>query len=217
MTYKGYALHVADKSATPGAPDEGGVYHLTTKVVDGALEATHCNDLLADAYKDIEGATGDLLAGLGGNDLIFSHGADDTLIGGEGSDLIVLSEDACNAVIRLADIDALTDPDSVDHYDTIVNFNDSHTIEFAGLTLSFADDSEQSIDKIAIGDLDAYLADAGDLAESIFLITTNGDNADIWQIRGDVDAPVLDQIAHFVDFDFSNYDFKVLPVAPVIG
>ncbi|MGV1046081.1 hypothetical protein [Limnohabitans sp.] len=132
MTYKGYELHVANELATPGAPDEGGVYHLTTAVdVDGNLVATHCNDLLADADEDIEGATGDKLDGKEGNDLIFSHGSGDTLIGGAGNDLLVIDGEA--TIVLSASLDNGTD--------TIVGFGEDSVVDL-GRVVNYLDADE---------------------------------------------------------------------------
>jgi hypothetical protein len=128
MTYKGYELHVANELATPGAPDEDGVYHLTTAVdVDGNLVATHCNDLLADST--LKGQAGEVLAGLDGNDLIFSHGYGDTLIGGAGNDLLVIDGDA--TIVLTASADNGTD--------TIVGFGEDSVIDLGMESVSFLD------------------------------------------------------------------------------
>jgi hypothetical protein len=128
MTYKGYELHVANELATPGAPDEDGVYHLTTAVdVDGNLVATHCNDLLADSV--LKDQAGEVLAGLDGNDLIFSHGYGDTLIGGAGNDLLVIDGDA--TIVLSSSVENSTD--------TIVGFGEDSVVDLGMATVNYLD------------------------------------------------------------------------------
>jgi hypothetical protein len=69
------------------------------------------------------------LAGLDGNDLIFSHGYGDTLIGGAGNDLLVIDGDA--TIVLTASADNGTD--------TIVGFGEDSVIDLGMESVSFLD------------------------------------------------------------------------------
>lgn len=100
-----------------GQNSESGYYHLTTNrdAESGNLIASECRDLLAS-----DDGIGETLNGLGGNDLIFSHGNHDTLIGGAGNDLIVFDKEGNCSVVALG-LAADAEKAFAD-YDTIANF-----------------------------------------------------------------------------------------------
>ncbi|OYU11073.1 MAG: hypothetical protein CFE38_13920 [Comamonadaceae bacterium PBBC1] len=204
MSFAGYILN-------DGQNNESGYYHLTTDrdTETGDLTATVCRDLLAS-----DDGAGEVLNGLEDNDLIFSNGLGDTLIGGEGSDLLFIGEHASYgdsdvhpvvATVVLGDVDAFGAPDQ---FDTVVNFDKDSVIQLDGFTITFEEDAVSSlIDKIDVADLLAYLETPP--ADNTYLITTDGCNSDIWYFN----EGVQDQVAHFVNFDFTDY--KVTAVLPV--
>lgn len=207
MTFNGYVLN----DDLEAVSNESGYYHLATDftTTQGALTGTECRDLLAS-----DDGVGEVLDGLGGNDLIFSHGLGDTLIGGAGSDLLVIgehvdSDDTVVATVVLGDLDSA--PIETDHFDTVVNFDHHSLINVGDFIISFdaEDHAGNAIAKIDLADLDAYLATQED---AFYLITTNGDDADIWHFQVNGNEITQDQVAHFVDFDFNHYN--VTPVIP---
>jgi hypothetical protein len=242
MEFKGYALHVdgpSDPMANPDAPDEAGYYHLTTlrDEITNELTATACNDLLADSADKYN--PGEVLNGLGGNDLIFSHGYGDTLIGGAGNDLLVING-AATIVLSTNDEDSL---------DTIVGFGEDSVIDLGMETVSYLDAdeineilSEGGSDEVvwdnfisALGDADVvefddmvngYLSSvsSNELFGEEFFTAINGkvlivheeSGAHMMMFNGVGIAQQPVELAHFADFtNFTADNFMTQAVLPV--
>jgi hypothetical protein len=225
-SFNGYVLN----TTIVGQPlDETGVY----KIQPGAT-GDHCQDLLISFDDSV-----DYLYGDAGNDLLFSYGYNDTLNGGAGFDLLVIGEepevfddDEINQVLATVVLDHLVDrkDNLVDEFDTVVNFNEHSIIQLGNLMITFENEDrlvnvvpDNIIDRIEFSQLSSYLATQTE--ESFYLITysgvdvdnPNGTDANIWHFSGDVQNRVVDQVAHFVEFNFFDYRVTAMPPAlPVI-
>ncbi len=225
-SFNGYVLNT---SIIGQRLDETGVY----KIQPGA-NGDHCQDLLISFDDKV-----DYLDGYTGNDLLFAYGFNDTLNGGAGFDLLVIGEepvvindDGINQVLATVVLDHLVDrkDNLVDEFDTVVNFNEHCIIQLGNLMITFENEDGVLnppalgiIDRIEVSTLTTYLE--AQTEESFYLITYSGVDADnpngtdsnIWHFSGDVQNRVVDQVAHFVEFNFFDYRVTALPPAlPVI-
>jgi Ca2+-binding RTX toxin-like protein len=215
-SYNGYVLN----TTIVGQPlDETGIY----KIQPGA-NGDHCQDLLISFADSV-----DYLYGDAGNDLLFAYGFNDILEGGSGFDLLVIGDhpDEINQIVATVVLDHSVDrkDNLVDEFDTVVNFDEHSIIQLGNLMITFEDEDrrvnvapDNIIDRIEFTELSSYLA--AQTEENFYLITysgvdienPNGTDSNIWHFSGNVANRVVDQVAHFVEFNFFDYRVTAMPV-----
>lgn len=194
-TYAGYDLGGKDQAndtSTCETQDpypffqDHGVYLLSNAAAtaDGeTLEGTVCNDVLVGSNE-----FGEMLSAGKGNDLLFAQSQHDTVSGGEGDDLIVLSQESGEhrhdehgsrdgSLIQFLDAD-------INGLDTIVGFEKNTRIELQSEDTSFTDEANLVIDE---NDATTLNLEVDELADVVSMDTSAEVNLHDWITNGGIE------------------------------
>ncbi|WP_158270542.1 hypothetical protein [Limnohabitans sp. Jir72] len=197
-TFDGYLLNLYDSTIDPSLNtvnrDEAGFYRLITNHdVNGNLIATDCEDVLAG----LEGHDGEILNGMGGNDLIFSHGDNNVLIGGAGDDLLVIGGNQNT-------IDLKPHLDISNGSDTVVGFFD-HEGSQIDLGVTVGDPFINSFTYVDSTNLSDFLNSFYQIGDTP---TQTADKIDTYLLNNavvfELDPTQAENLTHMLGFDTTN-------------